>query len=35
LARSISVAGSAIIESLRNVYDAPQLVDELVNGKRR
>ena len=35
MARSISVAGSAIIESLRNVYEAPELADELVTGKRK
>ena len=35
MARSISVAGSAIVESLRNVYEAPELAAELVTGKRK
>ncbi|MEO8739901.1 MAG: S46 family peptidase [Casimicrobiaceae bacterium] len=35
MTRSISVAGAAIIESLRKVYAAPELADELVNGRRR
>ena len=35
MARSISVAGSAIVESLRNVYEAPGLAAELVTGKRK
>jgi hypothetical protein len=35
MARSISVHAAAIIESLRQVYGAKELADELVTGKRR
>jgi hypothetical protein len=35
MARAISVDSAAIVESLRNVYGAQELADELLNGGRR
>jgi len=32
-ARAVSVDSAAIIEALRNIYDAQPLVDELTGGK--
>ncbi len=33
--RSVAVCSQAIPEALRAVYDAPDLADELVNGRRK